>query len=961
MAFQKIKLPMHWGRMFEYTWFKVSDLAPDAHRRWLRWQDQAEATLYVSGLPHYGFDVAHRMAPIPSGCSEAWVQSVCCQSAIWHPAATGLDSQGSRFAAAEVVRRNEAAWSAYHALSVLYDLALEELKGVDGLAAAAVNRPGARDGLGSAPHRLRRLLLALDQAADAYDVGGLPALSKKLASIYAAFPADGDALRARLLGHAHIDLVWLWPEHVGEAKAIHTFATMNRLLEAYPEMRFSYSQPASYEAVTRISPRLMEAVKRRVKAGQWEATGATYVESDTLLACGEALLRSFQLGQEWFQGANGKPARVLWLPDVFGYSGCIPQLARMSGVESFFTNKQTWSRITPFPHSSFVWRGTDGSELVAHVSHETQQFYNGATTIRELRDGGCDHRQSDRHAEFLVPTGYGDGGGGPTEEMCERARRLRDLAGVPRVDWVLAEPFFARLRRLRADLPVWTGEIYLEYHRGIYTTHGDLKAGFRAAERGLQTWEAAHCAARLGPIDAGAWRRMVFAQFHDAIPGSSINEVYAQMRPELRQLAVRGKDSARDALRGRRVKKECLFNPLPLPLPVNRRGPGKRMSRVVIPPMSGVVLADAFSDTAVAPVKVSGRRLSNGLAEVSFNSAGEIVSLELKGRPVDLAGAAGQLWTYPDHPHAFDAWEIDRHTLKLGRRVAARAEVAIRQNTPLAACISFTRHVGKSSRVVTNYRLEAGSPVLQIEYLIDWREPQFLLKTVFPTLYRGQAARFGAPFGSVLRDQRLGPAAAEAQWEVPGSRWALVSDDGEQEGLFVVTEDKYGFGCREGRLDVSLLRSALITGEGGKQAKALPPSLQRRSARPRYSDIGTHQIRLAVGRWQADLPRGEMPAALADTLFTDCVAYQGAPCDSGLVGISGGDSLVPAWAKPLSGTQWLLRLHETMGRRGEANLELADGWRTRRVGILDRPGPLFAGAVAFDPYQVVSVILEKAV
>ncbi|MEI9999992.1 MAG: hypothetical protein WDO13_12960 [Verrucomicrobiota bacterium] len=204
-----------------------------------------------------------------------------------------------------------------------------------------------------------------------------------------------------LTGHAHIDLVWLWPEKTGEYKARHTFATMSRLIDHYPEFVFGYSQTASYDAVKRSAPKLADQVKKRIAAGRWDPVGALEVESDTLMACGEALARSFRLGQEGFRRLQGRPSRVLWIPDVFGYCGSLPQIMRQSGVDYFFTTKLTWSNINRFPYSSFRWVGIDGSEVVVHVTQENG--YNQAVTAQELRTGAKAYRQSDVHDEFLAP------------------------------------------------------------------------------------------------------------------------------------------------------------------------------------------------------------------------------------------------------------------------------------------------------------------------------------------------------------------------------------------------------------------------------------------------------------------------------------------------------------------------------------------------------------------------------
>ena len=251
----------------------------------------------------------------------------------------------------------------------------------------------------------------------------MPGLQKSLKEAYAKFAGQSERIRAVLTGHAHIDLVWLWPERCSEYKATHTFSTMNRLMDLYPEFVFGYSQPASYDAVKRISPRLMDQVKKRIARGSWEPVGATEVESDTLIACGEALARSFIVGQKGFRRLQGKPSRILWIPDVFGYSGCLPQIMRQTGVDYFFATKLTWSSINLFPYSSFVWKGIDGSEVLVHVTQENG--YNMSASAEEIRRGARAYRQADVHDEYLCPTGLGDGGGGTTRGNVREGAALR--------------------------------------------------------------------------------------------------------------------------------------------------------------------------------------------------------------------------------------------------------------------------------------------------------------------------------------------------------------------------------------------------------------------------------------------------------------------------------------------------------------------------------------------------------
>jgi alpha-mannosidase len=959
-------LPEHWGQLWDQRWFRLTRDAASAARDdlWLSWDDQAEATLYVDGLPHGGFDPVHRQVPLPAGQQELWIEAVACQTGIWIEGATGLDAAGSRLEGARLLKRDDATWALFHDLSALEDfmrLLLRREYGAD--RAQDFQGFGTRPVIGQVDPLLRRLLREIDEIIDAYQADGVEAGRARAAAAYAALKAGPTALNAVLTGHAHLDLVWLWPEVVGEFKAVRTFAIANGLMARYPEFRFGFSQPASYEAVERRSPEIMAAVRERMASGQWDATGATEVESDTVLACGEALARSFLIGQRRFEALRGSPARVLWLPDVFGYTPCLPQIMQQCGVDYFYTTKLSWSAISAFPHTSFVWRGHDGSEVVTHLG--CRLGYNQTAEATHLDTNAREHRQSDVHDEFLAPTGYGDGGGGTTEAMLERARRYADLAGLPRTRWGNIEPFFDRLAQRRNQLPTYQGELYLEYHRGTYTTHAAVKLGLRQAERALQVLEAVHCARDGGPIDEAMWRRVVFAQFHDYIPGSSIHEVYVEARAELAAISRQAGQAALDALGalgGAAAGLDAgVFNPLP-------RSRTHRIGTelVTLPPLAGARLADLPRRPA-APVQAGPRLLDNGRVRAELDEQGRIAALRIDGVDIALRAPLGELVAFADQPHLFEAWDIDRQTLSLGEPVRSAAEIVLSQDEAGAATLSCRRSLGEDGEATLHYTLEAGASALRLRIELDWRRPERLLKLVFPTAYAGRMARYAAPFGSVLRSQVPGEQADEAKWEVPASRWAAVADETEHEGLFVVSQAKFGWNCRDGTLGLTLVRSAAVTCSdavmGGTPISH--PRAMRRDPGASFSDLGHHDIALAIGLHRADAPRDEQAAAWADLIDTPVLPVTAAGGDlpsAGLLGLDGGETLQPVWAQPLGAGRWVLRLNETLGRRGTARLRLAPGWRASRVDLRALPvdGGAPIEAVGYGPYALVSVLIERA-
>ncbi|MCS7009445.1 MAG: hypothetical protein NZL93_05870, partial [Chthoniobacterales bacterium] len=373
-------LPHFWGKPFEQRWWQIEFpshlLSSYSH---LCWKDQAEATLYLDGFPSGGFDPAHHFVPLKPNFKEAIIESYCTQAAIWVPGSSSkINSEGSRFEGAYLAKKNPIAWQNYFDFSVLFDLARW-------LASRDPNIPNQNSLESSLFYRhewheadpiLRYLIHHLDLAVELWETNGPLAMSKKLREIFDHLSQPLPNLHATTIGHAHIDLVWLWPEDITEAKLVHTFSTVERLLDQYPEFIFSHSQPAAYRLLKKRSPELYNQVLSRIQQSRWEPVGALEVEADTFLPTGEALARSFLLGQQQFQNISGYKSLVLWLPDSFGFSASIPTLMAEFDVPFFFSAKLAWSESSRFPYTSFRWRGMDGSEVIAHLPHDYAAAYN---------------------------------------------------------------------------------------------------------------------------------------------------------------------------------------------------------------------------------------------------------------------------------------------------------------------------------------------------------------------------------------------------------------------------------------------------------------------------------------------------------------------------------------------------------------------------------------------------------
>ena len=548
--------PVHAGEHFgaagggwEHRWFRLrvpAAPAAEAGRRFLRWKSQGETTVYRDGVPWAGLDVGHPTCPLPDAAAELYLDTGTWATGIWAPGAEPIGPYGARFDYAELRVRDAAAWDLKWDLDALLQLA-EMLLADDGLQVPNAGH-GQRPPFDEASPLLRKLVRGIDRCCDAWVAGGVAGMKAAAGELLAALPAESWQPRAALIGHAHIDVVWLWPETATRHKNVHSFATALRLLEAYPEMVFAHSTPAVYRAVQEDAPALIPQIKRHLAAGRWELMGGFEVEPDVNLPAGEALARSAVYGNRFIAGFSGKPSDVCWIPDVFGYSNCLPQILRLAGITRFYTTKMTWSQVTRFPYNSFVWRGSDGvSEVTTHLA---TIGYNGQVALAENRDALRRHRQLDVHDALLIGTGLGDGGGGPNEMVAERARRFGNLAGAPRHGWHSSAAFFDDLDAVRDQLPVYQGELYMEAHRGVLTSQAEYKRLYRACESALLAHEALRAVDGAAPLGEAAWLRVLFGQFHDALPGSSITRVYDELKAEFRQILARERAATAQELGG---------------------------------------------------------------------------------------------------------------------------------------------------------------------------------------------------------------------------------------------------------------------------------------------------------------------------------------------------------------------------------------------------------------------------
>ncbi len=614
------------------------------------------------------------------------------------------------------------------------------------------------------------------------------------------------------VGHAHIDCAWLWPVRETRRKCARTFSNQLRLLEQYPGHHFVCSQAAQYEWMKDGYPELYRGITEQVRSGRWEPVGGMWVEPDSNIPSGESLVRQLVFGKRFFSEEFGVETHELWIPDVFGYSAALPQIARGAGVTSLITQKMSWNDTNAFPHTTFWWEGHDGSRLLAHFP--PANTYNGDCSPGELAAGQDRGLGADGAARNLYPYGYGDGGGGPTATMVERLGRLSDIDGLPRVEIGSVGGFLDRLRESSGDLPTWVGELYLEAHRGTLTTHADVKLANRRGEEALRSaelWSVAASLDRRSELER-AWKLLLFQQFHDILPGSGIHWVYedagrdhaqvfditSSVIAEAHGVLARGDGTGGD-------DRLVAFNPSSYDRTEVTDLPDGTLA-VVSAPACGWSIVGQDRSTHPDPVALGDGWLDNGLLRVRWDTDGLLESVRdlSTGREVLATGERGNLFqVHEDHPRAFDAWDVDASYLDEVTDLVAVDSIEVGERLPLRAGVRIVRRFGPST-ITQTMRLAAGSRRLEFHTTVDWHERHRFLKVAFPVSVRSTRATYEIQHGYIERPTVANTSWDQARFEVCGHRWADLSEPGY--GVALLNDCKYGYDIRGHTMRLSLLR-----------------------------------------------------------------------------------------------------------------------------------------------------------
>lgn len=681
---------------------------------------------------------------------------------------------------------------------------------------------------------------------------------------------------ATCVGHTHIDVAWWWTVEQTHEKVARSFSTVLKLMEEYPEYVFMSSQPVLYKFLKEDHPHLYAKLKERVAEGRWEPEGAMWVEADCNVISGESLVRQILHGTRFFEQEFGATNDVLWLPDVFGYNAALPQILKKSGINYFMTTKISWNQYNKLPCDTFNWKGIDGTEILTHLitttgpdQEEGALFttYNGMLHPGAVLGAWQRYQQKILNKDVLICFGYGDGGGGPTKEMLEMGRRMeKALPGIPKTQMGKAKDYFKRLdEQVKQEefLPKWVGELYLEYHRGTYTSMARNKRSNRKCEFIYQDAEFFSAIAALMGYEYPKerlydnWELILTNQFHDILPGSSIKEVYDVTKVDYERLEAEGQgmiEKAQDYLIScMDIEGESLvvFNSLsfdrkdivkipwqkersisivdeegrsvPHQIELDYLGHGEKKWLVLQGdklPSKGYktykLVEDIQRSSSTQNQKVEKKipkTIVNKFFQVSLNARGEIIQLvDLKNNKILFSAEkpANRLMAYEDKPMYYDNWDIDIYYKEKSWIVEEDVKLAVVEKGPVRTTIRIEKKF-MDSPIIQLMHLYEEIPRIDFETYVDWKESQTLLKVQFPTGLHVDEATFDMQFGNLKRGTHCNTSWDMAKFEVCGHKWVDLSQD--DYGISILNDCKYGHDVTGNQINLTLIKSGIQPNE----------------------------------------------------------------------------------------------------------------------------------------------------
>jgi alpha-mannosidase len=843
---KKIKAPCPWGREWNTTWFRTRYRTPASARRplFLRVLPNADSLAFVDGKPYGAFNLYHKKLRIWGDGAEHTLHVEAYAGNFYGgsgPLEGGsilvtlgktLPALPNTFEGGGVLERFEGIYSLFYDVKVLWETAKQ-------LDANSLRRARITKGLYEA-----LMGISLSAEREELEAQALKA-AKKIAPLLAA-KNGSTAPEIHLIGHAHIDHAWLWPIAETTHKAARTYSNMIRFMREYPEFVFIQSQPCQLEQIKNEYPAIFEAVKEAYKKGSWEPNGGMWVEADCNIPSGESLIRQFLAGKQFNRENLGCEADTLWLPDVFGYAAALPQILKGCGIKYFVTSKIGWNDTTRFPYDTFMWRGIDGSGIKTTFISAKSGGYNGRVNPGDLINAWNEVQHKEIQSALIRSIGEGDGGGGTLRSDLETARRLKNLEGAPRTGWKkVSAALDAIFKDKNTEWPEWRGELYLELHRGTYTTQSRTKRNNRRAEFALRhtEWIAALADSLPYPRDEllAVWKQVLTLQFHDIIPGSSIGRVYEEAEAAHKKLLARLAELAGE--RRRRILKEngadvLVFNDLswereapfvfcgkeaknayalkdkggalyPIQRYQDLDGKDAALCAARLPPLGWKAFTRVQgAAAAVSPFSFSPESLSTPFYNVRFDPRGRIAGLWDKEAACELVAPGGVFNAFisaEDIPVFWDAWDIDSDWTKSAKEETALISSEAVSTGPLCFRLRQTYRIGTASTLVQDVVFYSGERRIDFETKADWKEKHRLLKVSFDTAVDTSRVRCEVQYGHLFRNTHRNLPQDRAMFEICAHKWICLEDAAG--GIALLNDCKYGHDVSGGRMRLSLLRS----------------------------------------------------------------------------------------------------------------------------------------------------------
>lgn len=799
---------------------------------------------------------------------------------------------------------------------------------------------------------------------------------------------NGKLPQISLLGHAHLDLAWLWPMSETWDAAQRTFTSVLKLQQVFPNLTFCHSTPALYNWVEQHCPDLFKDIQKQIQSQKWEIVGGLWVEPELNTVSGESIVRQVLYGQHYCLEKFGQVSKVAWLPDTFGFCWQLPQILKLGQIQYFVTQKLRWNDTTPFPYQIFFWRSPDGSEILSFMSSPIGE---GIDPVK-MGSYAVEWQKQTELQQALWLFGVGDHGGGPTRDMLEVAERWQASPFFPKLTFSTSEDYLHQLES-NTQLPVWDDELYLEFHRGCYTSHADQKLFNRRSEQLLYQAELWSSLATLIADQAypklaieAAWKKVLFNQFHDILPGSAIASVYQEANQDWQAALRVSQDILEDALSAiashitlpnppqPNAKPILIFNSLnwqrselvaiPISdsrLPVVYNVAGQKLPSQIAEdkilflaadiPAIGYQLFWLTLEGQSSQPEIDDRNtiMENEFLQVKLDTTtGEISQIFDKQQQREiLQGAGNQLQAWRDRGQYWDAWNIDPN---YSQHPLPKAELKsiqwVTQGT-LRQCIRVVHQIGQSE-FIQDYILDCQSRLLKIATKVNWQEDQVLVKAAFSFNLEANNATYEIPFGAIQRTTQPQTPAEKAKWEVPALNWADLSDHSQTFGVSLFNDCKYGYDAQSDRLRLTLLRS------------------------PRWPDPecdrGYHEFTYAVyphaGSWQTaeTVKRGyelNIPLQVKILSPVNSGTQQALPPVSQLLDLGTDNLILTAFKQSeVNPHQWILRGYECYGQSTQFKLKSRLNLQAiQAVDLLEQP---LAGESdrTIKPWQITTWLIQ---